>query len=102
MIWYKSFGAGVAGAFVVYSLLYRNTRFKTLFQKEPGHKWQVLFFDVVVYLLCGALVAMFLTDPLTTKEAFIGGCAWEGLAGGAMAGTELKTLRNYTAKTKKK
>ena len=89
---YKAFPIGVAGAFVVYYLLYRETRFLAFIQ-NPRQNWRVLVFDLVVYLVCGGLVTLFLVEPKTAKDAFIGGCAWQGLVGGALAGTELKALK---------
>lgn len=91
----KAFFAGVAGAFVVYVSLYRETRILE-FLDSPRDHWRTLLFDVVVYLGCGGLVTVFLVDPRTPKDAFIGGCGWQGLIGGALAGRELKALKRRT------
>ena len=87
-----AFGIGILGALLGYIILYRNTRLEA-FAKDPKHNWNVLLFDVVVYLACGGLVTAFLVSPGTIKEAFTGGLAWQGIAGGAMAGTELATYK---------
>ena len=89
---YQAFLSGLAGAFVAYALFYRETRFEE-FLKSPARKWHVLAFDLGVYLLCGGLVTMFLVEPRTTKEAFIGGLAWQSIAGGIAAGREWRALR---------
>ena len=101
MEWYKTFGIGLAGAFVVYCLLYRDTRFKE-FIHDPRGKWKLLAFDLVIYLICGGLVTLFVVEPKTPKEAFIGGCGWQGLAGAAIAGTELSALRRSRGVGRKK
>jgi hypothetical protein len=100
MDWRQSFWIGLAGAFVVYVLLYRDSRISE-FADNPSQNWRVLVIDLVVYLGCGGLVTVFLVDPHTAKEAFIGGCGWQGLVGGALAGTELKALRKRTVRRKK-
>jgi hypothetical protein len=92
MDWRQAFGIGVAGAFVVYMQLYRDSRISE-FLDSPSENWKVLVFDVVVYLGCGGLVTVFLVEPHTAKEAFIGGCGWQGFAGSAVAGVELRALR---------
>lgn len=83
------FFVGMLGAFVVYFCIYRERRIM-LFLKEPKRHWRVFIFDLLGYLICGGLVTIFLVDPTTSKEAFMGGCTWEGLVGGTMAGIELK------------
>jgi hypothetical protein len=88
----KAFFIGVLGALLGYIVLYRDTRLAE-FAKAPGKNWKIILFDVVVYLLCGGLVTAFLVGPYTIKEAFSGGLAWQGLAGGAVAGTELATYK---------
>jgi hypothetical protein len=81
MDWRQAFGIGVAGAFVVYMQLYRDSRISE-FLDNPSQNWKVLVFDVVVYLGCG-------------------GCGWQGLAGGAVAGIELRALRKRKMRVKK-
>ncbi len=76
---------------MVYYLIYRETRL-ILFLKEPRKEWRVFVFDLFIYVVCGGLVTVFVIDPSTLKEAFIGGCAWEGLVGGTIAGKELKMI----------
>ena len=83
------FFVGMLGAFVVYFCIYRERRIM-LFLKEPKRHWRVFIFDLLGYLICGGLVTIFLVEPTTSKEAFMGGCTWEGLVGGTMAGIELK------------
>ena len=95
--WYQSFGIGTAGAFVVYCLMYRETRFAE-FIENPREHWRVLFFDLVIYLGCGGLLTVFWAEPKTFKEAFTTGCAWQGIAGATFVGTELKALKRYTEK----
>ena len=97
MVWYEAFGSGVVGAFVVYAMLYRDTRF-TQFTEAPFLNWRVLAFDLIVYLLCGGLVTAFWIEPASPREAFMAGCTWQGLVGGVLAGTEMKTLNRYARK----
>jgi hypothetical protein len=101
--WSHAFATGVAGAFVVYFVMYRETRLVEVFN-DPAGKWRVLVFDLILYLMCGGLVALFWGEPKTLKEAFTTGCAWQGIAGGAMAGVELKALKGRlnTAPRRKK
>src|SRR5260370_9279613 len=88
----RAFFIGVLGALLGYIVLYRETRLAE-FAKAPGQNWKILLFDVVVYLLCGGLLTAFWVGPYTIKEAFSGGLAWQGLAGGLVAGTELATYK---------
>jgi hypothetical protein len=90
--WYQAFGTGVLGALVVYLALYRETRIRT-FLREPRKHWNMLVFDLVVYIFCAGCVTLFLVDPKTSKEAFIGGAAWEGVVAGSLAGVELQRLK---------
>jgi hypothetical protein len=90
--WLQAFGIGVLGALLVYLLLYRDTRLND-FISDPKQRWKILVWDLTLYLLGGGLVSAFLVEPKTAKEAFMGGCTWQGLAGGLMAGTELKAFR---------
>jgi hypothetical protein len=92
-----AFFVGVLGALLGYIVLYRETRIAE-FAKAPGQNWKILLFDLVVYLLCGGLVTAFLVGPYTPKEAFTGGLAWQGIAGGAVAGTELATYKKAGGK----
>jgi hypothetical protein len=87
-----AFFVGVAGAFVVYCLMYRESRMLT-FLADPRRKWPVLVFDLVLYLSCGGLVAAFYAEPKSLREAFIAGCAWQGIAGSLVAGAEMKAYR---------
>lgn len=84
-----AFFVGMVGAFIVYFCIYRERRIM-LFIKKPKRYWRVFIFDLLGYLICGGLVTVFLVDPTTPKEAFMGGCTWQGLVGGTMAGIELK------------
>jgi hypothetical protein len=83
---------GVLGAFVGYIVLYRNTRIDE-FLKAPKQNGKILIFDLVVYLICGGLVTAFLIGPYTPTDAFTGGLAWQGIVGGAVAGSELATYK---------
>ena len=84
-----AFLIGVLGAFVVYFCIYREQRI-ALFIKDPKKNWSVFVCDLLGYLVCAGIVTVFLVAPATPKEAFMAGCAWEGLVGGAMAGIDLK------------
>jgi hypothetical protein len=86
------FFVGILGALLGYFILYRETRIAE-FVKAPGQNWKSLLFDLVIYLVCGGLVTTFLVVPGSTKEAFTGGLAWQAIAGGAVAGTELATYK---------
>jgi hypothetical protein len=88
----QAFAIGVLGALLGYLILYRQTRIAEVI-KNPSQHWNTLLFDLVIYLLCGGLVTTFLVVPYTPKEAFTGGLAWQAIAGGAFAGTELATYR---------
>jgi len=84
------------GAFVVYFLIYREKRI-IKFLKNPKNKWRIFVFDLIGYLICGGLVSCFVIAPPgpdgilpSIKEAFMAGCTWEGVIGGAIAGTELR------------
>jgi hypothetical protein len=63
------------------------------FLKAPKQNGKILIFDLVVYLICGGLVTAFLIGPYTPKDAFTGGLAWQGIVGGAVAGSELATYK---------
>jgi branched-subunit amino acid permease len=88
----EAFLIGVLGALLGYLILYRQTRIAE-FVKTPGENWKSLLFDLVIYLICGGLVTTFLVLPSSPKEAFTGGLAWQAIAGGAVAGTELATYK---------
>ena len=90
---------GVAGAFVVYYALYRDTRFRD-FVEDPVHNWKILAVDFVLYLACAGLVTALFVEPCNARGAFFAGCGWQGLIGGAVSGADLKTLRNYTRRRK--
>lgn len=87
------FLSGVAGAFVVYILMYRETRIAG-FASNPRENWTILFIDLVVFLAAGGLVAMFVLTSPTTKEAFIAGISWQGMVGGVFSGAEMTLLRD--------
>ena len=89
---WHAFLVGVLGALLGYFILYRETRIAE-FVKSPTQNWKALLFDLVIYLVCGGLVTTFLVVPNTPKEAFTGGLAWQAIAGGAVAGTELATYK---------
>src|SRR5438552_17297 len=88
-----AFLCGVSGAFVVYCLMYRDSRIKD-FVESPGERWPVLIVDLFLFLACGGLVAALGVEPRTSKEAFTAGCAWQGLSGGLVAGIELQALKS--------
>lgn len=87
-----AFFVGMLGAFLGYMILYRKTRIDD-FLKAPKQNWKILLFDFGVYLICGGLVTVFMVTPYTPKDAFTGGLAWQGIAGGAFAGAELATYK---------
>lgn len=89
----QSFFAGVAGAFVIYLVMYRETRIAE-FAKHPGESWNVVFIDIFGFLLAGGLVAMLTLTLPSGAEAFMAGAAWQGLAGGFASGTENSKLRD--------
>jgi hypothetical protein len=93
---YAAFGIGTAGAFVVYCLLYRDSRISAVWS-SPREKWPILVFDLIIFLICGGLVAAFYAEPTTLKQAFTAGCAWQGLAGSLFAGTELRAHEQAAA-----
>ena len=93
---FTAFGIGTAGAFVVYCLLYRDSRISAVYN-NPREKWPILVVDLVIYLICGGLVATFYAEPTTLKQAFTAGCAWQGLAGSLFAGTELRAHEKAAA-----
>jgi hypothetical protein len=87
-----AFFIGVLGALLGYFVLYRDSRIAD-FVKNPRQNWRLLLFDIVIYLTGGGLVTTYLVVPGSPKEAFTGGLAWQALAGGAIAGTELATYK---------
>ena len=87
-----AFGVGILGALVVYALHYRDTRIAD-FLEDPARNWKELAFDLVIYFVCGGLVAAYFVEPKSDKEAFMGGAAWEGLAGGLLAQTAKRRRR---------
>jgi hypothetical protein len=93
MSFLAKFGSGVAGAFVTYCLIYRETRIKD-FTEAPAEHWVVLFVDLFIFLGCGGLLASFMADPqTTTRQAFITGCSWQGILGGILSGAELRAMK---------
>lgn len=50
----SSFLIGVAGSFVVYMLMFRDTRIQVVFD-DPANNWKTAIFDFVVFLICGGL-----------------------------------------------
>ena len=92
MEWSKAFALGVAGAFVVYYALYRDTRFRD-FVEAPVRNWKILAIDLVLYLSCAGLVTALFVEPCSTRGAFFAGCGWQGLIGGTASGVDLETLR---------
>jgi hypothetical protein len=93
--------ASLAGAIVLYLVTYRDTRLKA-FSQNPKNEWRVLVFDLFGFLACAVLVTVYLIEPTTTRGAFLAGASWQGLLGGALAGTELKKLRNHDPGAKPK
>jgi hypothetical protein len=83
---------GVAGAFVAYFALYRESRFAEFF-KDPRKRWNTLLFDMLFFLAAGGMVAKFLADPKNSKEAFMAGVSWQGIVGGVLAGNELRIAK---------
>src|SRR5207302_6330043 len=88
----QAFSTGVLGALLGYFVLYRESRIAEVI-KNPRQNWRLVLFDGLIYLICGGLVTAFLVVPSSPKEAFTGGLAWQAIAGGAVAGTELATYR---------
>ncbi len=86
------FLSGVAGAFVIYILMYRETRINE-FLKNPGEKWMLVIVDFFLFLTAGGLVAMFALSKPTAKEAFIAGISWQGVVGGLFSSLEYTKLR---------
>lgn len=85
------FLSGVAGAFVIYILMYRDTRIHD-FLKNPTENWMMLFIDFFLFLMAGGLVAAFALSKPTTKEAFIAGISWQGVVGGIFSSIEYSKL----------
>jgi hypothetical protein len=88
----EHFLLGVAGAFVAYFALYRESRFREFFQ-NPRKYWNTFVFDLVFFMLAGGLVATFLIGPENNKEAFMAGISWQGIVGGVLAGNELRIAK---------
>ena len=84
---------GVAGSFVIYLMMYRETRVSE-FLKNPAEKWKLVIIDFFLFLTAGGLVATFaLTEP-TAREAFVAGISWQGVVGGIFTSMENEKLRN--------
>ena len=94
LIWHEAFLAGSAGAFVVYIALYRTSRLADLAKNFSAEPVRVFLFDLVAFLICGGLVAAFLGSS-GLREAFFAGSTWQGIVGGALAGTELRALQQH-------
>lgn len=88
----STFLSGVAGAFVIYILMYRESRIFE-FIKNPRDKWMLVVFDFILFLVAGGLVAMFVLSKPTAKEAFIAGVSWQGVVGGVFSSIEYSKLR---------
>jgi hypothetical protein len=102
MSFLATFGCGVAGAFVTYCLIYRETRIRD-FTEAPAEHWVVLFVDLFIFLGCGGLLASFMSDPQTsTRQAFITGCSWQGILGGILSGAELRAMKKAQTKRSRK
>ena len=82
------FAVGIAGAFCVYFVTYRESRIRQVIE-HPKENWRVVAFDIVFFLVCGGLVAYFYSNATDVKEAFAAGAGWQGLIGGAVVGNEL-------------
>lgn len=95
------FLSGVAGAFVIYILMYRETRINE-FLKNPGEKWMLVIVDFFLFLTAGGLVAMFALSKPTAKEAFIAGISWQGVVGGLFSSLEYTKLREQYKKLNSK
>ncbi len=54
----SSFFIGAAGSFVVYMLMFRETRIQVVFD-DPANNWRTAVFDFVVFLICGAWLQCF-------------------------------------------
>lgn len=78
---YSSFFIGILGSFVVYFALYRDSRI-SLAIKRPKTHLRMLVFDILFFFICGGIVTIFLVQPITPKEAFLGGATWNGITGG--------------------
>jgi uncharacterized membrane protein len=88
----NAFLIGVAGAFVVYIFMYRETRIRE-FAENPGRNWMLVLVDVFLFLLAGGLVAEFALNQPTRVQAFMTGATWQGIVGGMISGIENSTLR---------
>lgn len=94
MVWYNAFLIGVAGALVMYIIIFRHSRF-TDFRKDPKKNFPIVLWDVFMYLIAGGLVTVFLIAPQTIKEAFLGGATWEGALGGLLLNIEHGKRKKY-------
>ena len=83
-----SFIVGLIGAFVIYFANYRHTRIFQ-FLSSPKEKWVIVVFDLIGFMICGGLVTLYVVNPESSKEAFMGGCTWQGFVGGTASGIEL-------------
>ena len=86
------FGIGIAGAAVVYIVMYRESRLAA-FAQDPAANWKLLVVDVFLFLMAGGLVATFALEDPEPRAVFLAGGTWQGLVGGMMSGSENKELR---------
>lgn len=84
----STFFIGILGAFVVYVAIYRETRVM-LAIRMPKKYIRLLIFDFFLYFICGGIVAVYLVQPVTVKEAFLGGATWNGITGGIITQCQL-------------
>jgi hypothetical protein len=102
MSFLAAFGQGVAGSFVAYCLIYRETRLREI-AEAPKERWIVLFVDLFIFLCCGGLIASLGIEARNTREAFMAGCSWQGIVGGVFSRVELQAMKKaQTSKLRSK
>ncbi len=88
----QAFAVGVAGAFVVYIAMYRNTRIAASLSNIQKH-WSLLIVDIVLFMAAGGFVAAFGIYSGKIQGAFTAGATWQGIIGGLFSGIEVDGLR---------
>ncbi len=72
------FLAGVAGSLVHYFIAYRDTRIRRALA-DLRREWITFVFDILVFLACGGLVAVYLVEVKEARPAFVVGLMWPGI-----------------------
>jgi Ni,Fe-hydrogenase I cytochrome b subunit len=91
---YSAFFIGMAGAFCIYAMLYRDTRIKKVIE-NPWTNLRVFIFDLLLFMFCGGLFSLYAVSPSSGIGAFVAGASWQGMVGSVFKGVENKREGEY-------